>query len=155
MCTTQQLLKSHQNLNWNSNVSVSPLQNNITLHKKEIAVVQVQYYSMYNQKNTTLFEFQFLGQWPPFIQVAAPCAFQSSILALYSFMVQFRKKKVAAAVSIIWWHSLVPPPSLHPFWLPSCLVTCFDAFFSTTNNTKYSKIKIKYSNCVFYFRTTI
>ena len=40
MCTTQQLLKSHQNLNWNSNVSVSALQNDITLHKKNsIAVI--------------------------------------------------------------------------------------------------------------------
>ena len=34
----RQLLKSQQNLNWNSNVSVSALQNDIALHKKEILV---------------------------------------------------------------------------------------------------------------------
>ena len=107
----RQLLKSQQNLNWNSNVSVSALQNDIALHKKEIVGWNFLYITIRHicawqfllllcnhflglksdiyltiscqklsdspsdpienssqsiyQENTTLFEFQFLGQWPP------------------------------------------------------------------------------------------
>lgn len=62
--------------------------------------------------------------------------FAFQFLPLYSFMVQFRKKGCCCCFDhlMVGTLSLVLPTSLHPFWLlPSWLVTCFDAFFSTTH----------------------
>ena len=123
----RQLLKSQQNLNWNSNVSVSALQNDITLHKKNSIAVIVGWNFLY-------------------IMIRHICAWQFLLLLCNHFLglksdiyLTMSCQKLSDSPSDpIEYSSQSIPREYHPIWISISWTMTTYPFFSGNNTLLFN-----------------